>query len=81
MLANALNETTHQLITKLEKKNYFKIYVDDIICTAKNGLNKLLQPVNNLHIKFGFTVEELGEMHQLAFLDIAVEFDEQKSLL
>ena len=50
-----------------EKGNFSEIYVDDIICTAKNEPIKLLQEVNDLNPNLEFLPETLNYKRELAY--------------
>ena len=58
--------------------NVFLRYVDDIVRTVKGVPGVVLEAANELHPKLQFTIEELDNNGNLAFLDLNVNVDSGK---
>ena len=62
------------------ERKFFARYVDDIVCTTKSTSKELLEKVNSLHKNLQFTLENVDENGELAFLDMSICVNKEKNI-
>ena len=61
------------------ERKFFARYVDDIECTTKSTGEELLEKINSFHKYLQFTIENVDENGELAFLDINICVSKEKN--